>query len=82
MPKDMSDYIEFATDEAVAGLCPICQSNELEYGCSDIIDSGICYPFTCDSCGAKGKQYDKTVFDGYEVSHVPVGYIIPNLTHA
>ncbi|MCL2772670.1 MAG: hypothetical protein FWD71_04900 [Oscillospiraceae bacterium] len=79
MPKIVNGNIEFSADEAIAGSCPVCQSCEIEYGFSDIIDTGIVYPFTCRSCGSVGSQYDKTVFDGYEISYVPESYIIPNL---
>lgn len=79
MPKMFNGDIEFTAKESADGICPICQSHDLDYGCSEIIDTGIVYPFTCRSCKAGGRQYDKSEFDGYEVSYVPEGIIVPNL---
>lgn len=79
MPKMSNGNIEFSENEAIAGICPVCHSYEIEYGCSEIFDTGIVYPFICNFCRAVGNQYDKTVFDGYEMSYIPEGYTIPNL---
>jgi len=79
MPKIVDGDIIFSADETTDGNCPVCQSCELDYGCSEVIDNGIVYPFTCESCGATGKQYDKSIFDGYEINYVPEKYTIPNL---
>lgn len=43
----MSDFI---------GCCPKCDSDELEYGGFVNLEVSY-YPFTCQDCGAKGKEY-------------------------
>ena len=77
MPEKVNGNIEFSADEAIPGCCPICQSYELEYDDSEVIDDGILNKITCNSCGMQGRQYDKTVFDGYEISYIPEGYTVP-----
>ena len=43
------------------GHCPKCDSNELTYG--DFVNLEVSYyPFTCDVCGCKGKEYYTTEF--------------------
>jgi len=71
MPKIVNGDIELSVDESADNQCPICQQSELSYDDCEIIDQYVVYNWTCIYCGAKGKQYDKTVFDGFEVSFVP-----------
>lgn len=46
-----------------AGICPVCGSNDLEYGDSDIQDESYIYDWTCPACGNSGKECYTLVFD-------------------
>lgn len=39
------------------GLCPNCNSGNLDYGPIEPNGESIFYPFTCEDCGTKGKEY-------------------------
>jgi ribosomal protein L37AE/L43A len=67
----------FSAKESTTERCPVCFKNDLNYSRAEIIDEGIVHPWVCQSCGAEGNEYDKTVFDGHEVILVPNGYTIP-----
>ncbi len=44
-----------------SGICPKCKKTNLTYGDSETIDENLSYDFTCDDCGAYGKEwYDVT----------------------
>ena len=38
------------------GRCPVCDGDRLTYGKISSDDIGIYYPWTCDDCGASGKE--------------------------
>ena len=53
------------------GECPKCGSTSLTYGVLEPQDDEIYYPFTCDDCGCKGKEwyalrFVQTTVDGEE----------------
>ena len=47
-----------------ANVCPICGSMNLAYGCSEDDDNGRTFPWTCEDCGATGKEGYTETFDG------------------
>lgn len=46
-----------------ANVCPICGSMNLDYGCSEDDDHGRTFPWTCEDCGATGKEGYTEIFD-------------------
>jgi len=46
------------------GTCPKCDvAGCLNYGVMDICGDVVYYPYTCEKCGFKGKEYYSLVFD-------------------
>lgn len=45
-------------------VCPICGGMNLDYGCSEDDDHGRTFPWTCEDCGATGKEGYTETFDG------------------
>lgn len=44
--------------EDAEGCCPKCSSDELDYDGHEFdFDGSIWYDFTCNDCGAKGKEW-------------------------
>lgn len=48
---------------STVGCCPKCGKTELRYEVAEIVDSGVKYPFTCETCGYQGLEWYKLVFD-------------------
>ena len=71
--------IHFYEDESNDGCCPVCQSDNIQYGDSETDVDVIKYSWSCQSCGANGNEIANIVFDGHVVHYVPEGYIIPDL---
>ena len=40
-----------------SGYCPFCDARLIEYGAIELDDNCLYYPFTCDECGAEGKEW-------------------------
>ena len=53
--------------EGEAGTCPICGSDELTYEPVQDCDTGICYPWKCNACGATGFECYDIEFTNHEV---------------
>lgn len=47
-----------------SGICPLCGSENLDYGAAVIEDVGVMYPWTCE-CGAKGEETYNLEFSGH-----------------
>lgn len=47
-----------------ANVCPICGGMNLSYSCSEDDDNGRKFPWTCEDCGATGKESYTETFDG------------------
>ena len=47
------------------GVCPICGGDCLTYKEVQDCDTGICYPWTCDDCGASGMERYSISFDNH-----------------
>jgi len=68
--KEQPEYI--TTSELKKGSCPKCGGGCLSYGSLDLSVDGdmVFYPFTCDDCGANGKEFyalewiDSVCWDG------------------
>lgn len=46
------------------GVCPKCEvDGQLEYGCAEIDENIIYYPYECSACHAKGREYYMLQFD-------------------
>lgn len=50
-----------------AGICPVCGSEELSYGSIDVAYNNVSYPWTCENCGSKGKEYYSLTFEEHVV---------------
>lgn len=48
------------------GKCPVCDNYALTYGEIEEQADGICYPWTCDACGASGKECYAISFKGHQ----------------
>lgn len=49
------------------GICPYCNSDDLEYGCVEF-EGDMCYfPFTCNSCDKQGEEWYNMDFSGHNV---------------
>lgn len=46
------------------GVCPLCESENLEYKKPVIEECGVVYPWTCE-CGAKGQETYNLKFSGH-----------------
>jgi hypothetical protein len=68
---DSGDFIEvsFSIEAAKpeAGICPVCESDNLQYGTLELQDESVYYPWDCNSCDASGKEYNKLLFDEHVV---------------
>lgn len=69
-----------------ANVCPICGSMNLAYGCSEDDDNGRKFPWTCEDCGATGKESYTETFDGnhYNVKNgagLPIEIVNPIPCH-
>ena len=53
------------------GVCPICNSVNLDYACAEISDDSIYYPASCIECGAEFKEYYTLTFGGHYDIRVP-----------
>ena len=47
------------------GICPVCGSEELDYGTADIMDESVSYPWTCAQCHATGREVHGLSFDDH-----------------
>lgn len=39
------------------GVCPLCNSDNLDYDVMEVVDTGVEYPWTCNDCGAEGTEF-------------------------
>jgi len=69
--REIKHKKEFTKDESQASSCPKCGSIDLDYGMLETLDSCIEYPWTCNNCGSKGKEYANLIFDGHIVDASP-----------
>lgn len=65
--------LQYSPGECKRGVCPICQSDEIEYGNREIYDACLGDQWVCPKCGACGEEYENLVFDGHIVKELP-GY--------
>jgi len=50
------------------GMCPHCNSIELDYSSIDIDGESVYYPFVCAKCGCEGREYYNLEFDQITVN--------------
>lgn len=63
------------------GICPLCGSENLDYGVLQPDDDCIYYPCTCDDCGATFKEYYSLDFSGQEhISSGDTGDVVERYT--
>jgi hypothetical protein len=67
------------------GICPVCGSDELEWGESDHDIDYVHYEFVCRDCGAEGRDeyvatYSRTIVDEDPDAHPTGGDWKPNLS--
>jgi hypothetical protein len=43
--------------ESKAGICPKCDSENIDYGVAEIGEAGVMYPFLCNNCGFYGQEW-------------------------
>lgn len=58
----------YPAEETADGVCPVCGIKIENYGCLEVHDDQIKYPFTCKNCGTSGAEWGKIVFDGFTLS--------------
>lgn len=66
-------------------VCPVCGSADINYGNREDCDTGALYPWTCEKCGATGKESYTETFDGNHCdvhlkNGTPVEIVIPPST--
>lgn len=49
------------------GTCPICNGNDLDYGCVEFTNNMIYYPWTCNNCKAEGEEWYNLDFVGHNI---------------
>lgn len=49
------------------GVCPICESMNIDYGNSDYIDDGVKYECVCENCGTTWSEIFELQFAGIVV---------------
>lgn len=64
---ETKDETEISKEDSEANFCPCCHSGDLDYEAYDVLDEGIKYPYTCNTCGVSGKEYATFCFDGHEL---------------
>ena len=47
------------------GMCPICGYEGIDYDAIEVVSGGVCYPWTCEECGAQGEEHCDLVFVGH-----------------
>ena len=61
------------------GVCPVCNSENLEYGSSDFEGDVMGYDWTCEDCGSQGTEwYELTVVSE---NHFHSKFLNHNVTH-
>lgn len=58
---------EYTADEAESDKCPICGSDDLDYGTFEAVEDWIEYPWTCKNCLFTGVEYGTIKFSGHEL---------------
>lgn len=69
--REIEHRREFSAAESEAGICPKCGSNRLRYGEMQLEDTSVVYPWECNTCGSKGKEYGTVIFDAHYVDKLP-----------
>ena len=49
------------------GVCPICNSMDLDYGAVQFDSDMLYFPFTCKQCGCKGEEWYSMGFVGNNI---------------
>jgi len=57
----------FSSTQSQKGRCPVCGSDDLEYGSFKVIEDFIQYPWKCPVCAHEGFEYGAITFDGHRV---------------
>ena len=60
----------------IAGVCPVC-GGPLIYGENAAADSDGCVDWTCQDCGATGKEVYRQVFDSHQDVRLGDGRPVP-----
>lgn len=47
------------------GVCPVCDSKNINYGAMEVDGEGVCYPAQCEDCGATFHECYDLVFAGH-----------------
>lgn len=54
------------SEEEKEDVCPVCGGKRtFDYGCAEITDNGIEYPWECKHCKATGKEVFSRLFEGH-----------------
>jgi len=48
-----------------SGKCPRCNTTIEDYGCQELLDMTVYYPFTCKKCGFIGREWYDLMFTGF-----------------
>jgi hypothetical protein len=55
-----------AAASSPVGCCPVCNSDNIDYGVADFEGDQICYPCTCNQCHATFEEWYDLSFCGHE----------------
>ena len=47
-------------------FCPVCGSQDLDFGVLEVCDGIIYYPYECNGCQHEGKEWYNLVFEEIE----------------
>lgn len=50
------------------GVCPICGSDNIEYGSLEVCDAGVYYSVRCEDCQASFQEHYNLEFAGHVVN--------------
>lgn len=68
MEREGSDQDDtYSTENTHPEQCPVCGAKIEEYGCLEVHDDQVEYPFTCQNCGVSGSKWSKLEFDGFTI---------------
>lgn len=73
--KDMEKIMEIngwnweVKDELAneVGVCPKCKSEDLDYGVMELKGEKAFYPYICNNCGCKGREWYDLEFYGHDI---------------
>jgi len=66
------------TIKSEQGVCPKCGSEDLDYGVMELMEESIFYPYTCNKCGFRGKEWYSVTFSEHQNEDNPDEVFLKN----